>query len=381
MAEHLLHAVSSAVGLLHSWQPVRNPQRILIYKPDHLGDVLLATPALRAIRRHYPDAKIRLVIGEWSSTVLAHNPNFDELVIYNSAMFARYPYFAHDTRDLRRIVGDFNPDLIISLRDDWSTLFHPFAPATRRLNPGWVHVREWIQRRLKRTERNHEVERLWKTLQPLGIEPDGVDKLDYFTTDEERARATDVMMTEGIAEGFAAIHAGTSVPLKEWDLDRFAAIARHVASAYGMQIVLIGSSEEVDRARELAAMIPDLDPIDISGTLNLRITTALLEHAGYYLGSDGGAMHLAAAVGVPTIGLFGPGSYQIFHPVGPNAAGISRHFPCSACSMITCIRPHDTCMQAITVDEVLDETTRLLSIYPPPTAEETDSAYTDGQLS
>lgn len=213
-------------------------------------------------------------------------------------------------------------------------------------------------------------------LRSIDIEPDACAELDYFMTNEERSRAAEAMGMAGIVEGFAAIHPGTSVPLKEWELNRFAEISRHLGRTYGMQIVLVGSIDEVDRSRELAALIPDLHPIDISGKLSLRITTALLEHAGYYLGSDGGAMHLAAIVGVPTIGLFGPGSYHIFHPVGPNAAGVSRHFPCSPCSMITCIRPHDTCMQAITVDEVLIESDRLLTTHRRTSAAESGATFT-----
>jgi len=361
MAEQLLHAVSSVVGALHSWQPVRNPHQILIYKLDHLGDILLATPALRAIRRHYPDATIRMVVGEWSSAVLAHNPNIDELVIYNSAMFARYPYYAHNAAHLRRILSDFDPNLIISLRDDWTTLRYPFRPTVRRVNRGWVHVHEWIQRRRGMIDRRHEIERVWRMLRPLGIEPEEENSIDYYMTDDERSAAMEVMVKRGISHGFAAIHAGTSVPLKEWNLDRFAETARHVASVYGMQIVLVGSAEEVDRSRELGALIADLDPVDVTGQMNIRVTTALLEHAGVYVGSDGGLMHLAAIVGAPTVGLFGPGSYHIFHPIGPRATAVSRLFPCSPCSMITCIRPHDSCMQAITVDDVLQETDRILT--------------------
>lgn len=361
MAEQLLHAASTAIGVLHSWQSIRNVRRVLIYKLDHLGDVLLATPALRAIRRRFPEARIRIVVGEWSSAMLANNPNVDEVAIYNSRMFARFPYVSHDGGDLRRAVAGFNPDLIIGLRDDWRTLRYPFAPGVRRINRGRVHLQEWIQKKRGRVARGHEVDRIWRMLRPLGIEPEESNHLEYVVTDDERGEATETMVQRGIVDGFAVIHAGTSVPLKEWDLDRFAQTARYIARVYAMQIVLIGSPDEVDRSRELMALIGDLDPIDISGELNLRSTAALLEHAGLYLGSDGGAMHLATAVGVPTVGLFGPGSYHIFHPVGDHATAISHLFPCSPCNMITCIRPHDTCMQAITVDEVLRETDRILA--------------------
>jgi ADP-heptose:LPS heptosyltransferase len=72
-------------------------------------------------------------------------------------------------------------------------------------------------------------------------------------------------------------------------------------------------------------------------------------------------MHIASALNVPTVGLFGPGSLPVFRAVGRRTVSISHEFPCSPCYMQNCIRPHDTCMQAITVDEVIQETGRLVS--------------------
>jgi ADP-heptose:LPS heptosyltransferase len=360
MNEPLLHAYSTVVAAMHSWRSIRNVRRILIYKLDHLGDVLLATPALHGIRRRFPHAEIRIVVGEWSRMVLENNPNVDGIIIYNSKEFARHPYTAHRFSDLKRKLGSWKPDLVIGLRDDWRTITGGFFSNARRINRGRVHFKEWIERRRTNRPHSHEVKRLWEMLEPLGIEPIPVEHLDYAVTSEERKSAEEFIQSHGIESPFAIIHAGTSVPLKEWSIERFAEAARHIANNYGMQVVLIGAPEEVDRAADLATMIPDLDPVDISGKLNLRGTAALLERASLYLGSDGGAMHIASAVGTPTLGLFGPGSYHIFSPVGRHAAAISHLFPCSPCTMTTCVRPHDTCMQSITIDEVLEETDKLV---------------------
>ena len=86
-----------------------------------------------------------------------------------------------------------------------------------------------------------------------------------------------------------------------------------------------------------------------------------MRKAELYVGSDGGAMHLATATGIRTVGLFGPGSFEVFSPVGARTIGITRNFPCSPCTQVQCIRPHDTCMHAITSDEVVIAIDRLLS--------------------
>lgn len=361
MNEPLLHAFSTLIGAVHGWRSIRQVRRILVYKLDHLGDVLLATPALRAIRRRFPEAEIKIVVGEWSQTVLQNNPNVDEIVVYNSKEFARYPYTAHKLRDLKRRIGAWTPDLIIGLRDDWRTVTDGFFTSARRINRGRVHFRQWLERKRTNGPHSHEVKRLWSILAPLGIEREPVERLEYWVSDAERKDASEFMLAHGIESPFALIHAGTSVPLKEWSLDRFAEAARHISAVHGLQIVLIGAPEEVDRSSDLVSLIRDLAPVDISGKLNLRGTAALMERASLYLGSDGGAMHVASAVGTPTVGLFGPGSYHIFRPVGRHAAAISHLFPCSPCTMTTCVRPLDTCMQAISVDEVLMETGKLMS--------------------
>lgn len=355
-----LYAYSAAVGALYAWRPIRNVRRILIYKLDHIGDVLIATPALRAIRRKFPDAEIKIVVGEWSQAVLEHNPNVDDVLIYNSVIFTRAPYTPHKLRDLQRRLGDWKPDLEIGLRDDWRTISHAIFAGIRHVERGRAHMMEWFRRKRTGLPHMHEVDKLWVVLRPLGILPEPVDRLEYYVTEAERRNAIEFMRRTGITRPFVVVHAGTSVLLKEWSIDRFADAAWHIHQQYGMRVVLVGTPEERKRSQELASLISDLDPIDISGQLDLRETAALMERASLYLGSDGGLMHMASAVGVPTLGLFGPGSYHIFHPVGRHSAAVSHLFSCSPCEMTHCVRPHDTCMHAITVDEVVQETDLLM---------------------
>jgi ADP-heptose:LPS heptosyltransferase len=361
MYEPPLFAFSALVGLIHGRHPISDVRRILIYKLDHIGDVLMATPALRAIRRRFPNAEIRIAVGEWSSAVLKGNPNIDGILIHNSGAFARLPYAHHTLRGLKRRLGDWRPDLVIGLRDDWRTLAASLFSGARRIERGRVHLRERWELKRRGKPYHHELDRIWETLRPLGITPDPEPKLDYFVTDDERQKAEEVMAACGLRRPFAVIHTGASTPLKEWPLERFAEVARHAANELNLAILLIGTPEEVERSARLAEMISDLDPVDISGRFGLRDTAAIIEHASLYVASDGGMMHVAAALNIPTVGLFGPGSLPVFRAVGPRTVSISHEFPCSPCYMQTCIRPHDTCMQAITVDEVSQETGRLVN--------------------
>ena len=355
-----LYIVSALASLVHRWRDRSRVERILIFKLDHLGDLLIATPALRAIRARFPNAEIRIVVGEWNTVLLRDNPSVDAVHVYNSARFCRPPSKPTPFSELRRQLGSWRPDLIIGMRDDWNTLGYSFFSRASRVERGAAHLIEYSQRARTRQPLYHEIERLWRTLAPLGIEREEDPQLDYFISDEERLEAQRFMAARGIRAPFAMLHAGATQPLREWPIERFASIARHLARNWGMQIVLVGIDRERGSSQSLSALIGDLDHVDVTGELGLRPTAALMAEGSLYVGSDGGAMHLAAAVGTPTVGLFGPGSFHVFSPIGRRTIGITRMFPCSPCVQVNCIRPHDTCMQAITTDEVVEAIDRLL---------------------
>lgn len=348
----MLYIVSALTGLIHRWTERRNVDRVLIFKLDQLGDLLIATPALRSIRARFPHAEIRIVVGEWNTALLESNPSVDVVHVYNSDRFCRLPNKPHAFAHLRKQLGAWRPDLIIGLRDDWHTLMYSMFTSAARVERGGAHIVEFTERARSRQSRYHEIERLWRTLAPLGIKREADTRLEYVVTDDERVVTNRFIETRGIVAPFAMIHAGATQPLREWPVERYAAIARHINRRWGMQIVLLGVDRERDRSRALAELISDLNPVDVTGQLGLRATAALMAEAGLYLGSDGGAMHLAAAVNIPTVGLFGPGSFHVFSPIGPRTVGISKMFPCSPCAQVDCIRPHDTCMMAILLDEV-----------------------------
>jgi heptosyltransferase III len=355
-----LYIASALAGVLRRFNARRPVERILIFKLDHLGDLLIATPALRAIRNRFPNAEIRIVVGEWNVALLRGNPSVDKVHVYNSARFSRHPNIPTPFSSLKQQLGGWRPDLVIGLRDDWHTLGFSLFTRAARVERGSAHLVEYAERARTRQPWRHEIERLWRTLAPLGIERDDDPQLDYFVDEHERLEARRFMAERGIPDRFMMLHAGATQTLREWPLERFAVIARYMARHYGMRPVLVGVDRERERSRGLAELIRDLGPIDITGELGLRPTAALMAEGALYVGSDGGAMHLAAAVGTPTIGLFGPGAYHVFSPIGRRTIGVTRHFPCSPCAQITCIRPHDTCMQAITTDDVIEAIERVV---------------------
>lgn len=356
-----IFAVAAVLSWLGYRRPIpTNPQRILIYKPDHLGDVLMATPALRAIRQHYPQADIKIVVGEWSEQLLQNNPDIDGVVRYNSKKFIRWNMQPVSLRKALSSLQGWKPDIVISLRDDWAILRASIFNRTPRVDRGKAQLREWLNRKKSGRVKRHETELLLDVLAPLNITPlQQPPQLRYIVEDSERVWATNLLHELGIDTQFAIIHPGVSVPLREWEVERFAIVAQEFSKRWGWRIVVVGSPEEQRKGRTLAQMLHAYNPIDLSGQLRLRQTAAIIEKAAIYVGSEGGLMHIAAAIEVPTLGLFGPG-YQVFYPVGSHVRTINHSFPCSPCSQQRCIRPNDTCMMAITSDEVIAAANELI---------------------
>ncbi len=347
-----LHLISALAGLIHNFKESKPVNKILIYKLDHLGDLLISTPVIKSIRNKFPNAVIKIVAGEWSINVFKGNPYIDEIIYYNSQYFSREPYLPHNFGDLKKKIKTWNPDLIISLRDDWDTCISNLFTKASVCDIGRTQIIAKLQRKAN-DKFDHITLRQSKTVSRIGITNIQSDKYDFFISDDEVIESRKIIESNLIKDNFVVVHNGASNLLKEWEVERFAEIAKFIYKNYNYQIVLIGSPNEIEITNKLYDLLKDIDCINLSGRMNFRITAAFLKNARLYIGCDGGIMHLAAALGVKTIGLFGPGSIDLFKPLTKNSIGISKNYSCSPCYQQTCIRPNDSCMDAIKVIDVL----------------------------
>jgi ADP-heptose:LPS heptosyltransferase len=163
-------AVSVVVNALGRTRRSSGPLRILVVKLDHLGDVVLATPALGALRERYPDAAIDVLVHPGSAVVVEHNPAVTRVVTYRSERFARPGPSSVDGMSRLREIARAGYDVIVELRGDERTLLLPFlAGATRRVDRGTVRIRESLRRRARGAAHRpmHEVEVNLEVVLPL----------------------------------------------------------------------------------------------------------------------------------------------------------------------------------------------------------------------
>jgi heptosyltransferase-2 len=311
------------------------PTTILLVRFGALGDVILATPLVRALRRALPHAAITFVTKARYAPILAHNPHLTGLVTLGAAASVR-----DLAAELRRTRWDCRLDLHGSMR----------ARALRLLVGGrWRGVPRDRARRALVTRLGIDTlapfpaaERYFRAARALGVTPDG-GPAEVFTSAADDAQATALLP----AGPYVVLAPGAAHATKRWPPAHWRALARRLRAS-GERVVGAGTDAE----RRL---------LDAPGIVDafgwpLGPTAALLREARLVVANDSGLMHLATAVGAPVVALFGPTTRQLgYFPYRAPARVLERTLSCRPCSPYGgahCPQGDHQCMIGITPDEV-----------------------------
>jgi heptosyltransferase-2/heptosyltransferase-3 len=374
LRERLRLLVLQIVGALLRRVQRRVPpriERVLVIKPDHLGDVLLLTPALRALRQQPPQAHITLLLGPWSRAVVAHNPDIDTLQI------CEFPGFARQARTSARepyrvllqtawLLRSSRYDAAIIARDDhwWGALLAALAGVPVRIGYKIATVAPFLTHALPHDPTMHVTQQALDLLVALtGTPVTTRPALRPPLTDDDRDWAARWLAEAGLGEQpVAALHPGTGGRGKLWLGQRWAEIA-DALHRRGMRVLLTGGPGEATLVGQIATQIHQ-PPLTLVGTASVGQLAAVYERCSVVLGVDSGPLHLAAAVDTPTVVLFGPSDWQRYGPWGDEAR---HHVLCSGlwCSPCNNLErcPRGTapseCMTLISTTAVLRTVDRL----------------------
>ncbi|MDX1931855.1 MAG: glycosyltransferase family 9 protein [Capsulimonadales bacterium] len=302
--------------------PVRRV--VVLTKHHYMGDTIVAVPLLRAARSVYPGAEITLLTGKMGAVALQECPYIDSIHCYN-------PRDRHySSGNLRKaLFGDERPDVCLisdrSFRSAWigyrlgARIRAGFASEGRAF---------LLTHRVPYRKNAPEIECFLDILR--AVAPEGKDRLPYdptpqlFLSDSERQRGMALLRErEAIGPFLVGLQAGASYPAKQWTIAGFAAVADALASD-GHGIVLLGSGKaETDAARQLRQVIPHVPLVDLTGATTLRETMGVLSHLSLFIGNDTGVNHMAASLGISTIGLFGPTRADKWGHDGPRGIVLS----------------------------------------------------------
>ncbi|HET7909978.1 MAG TPA: putative lipopolysaccharide heptosyltransferase III [Nitrospira sp.] len=336
------------------------PRNVLTIKLRYLGDVLLATPTLHSLKSAYPGAKLTALVNRGTEDILKGNPDVDEILSLDRGSIFQQSRFVLDIR--RR-----GFDTVVDLTDGDRAAFLTWMSGAR-VRIGFNAEERWTGRCYTTVVSGrpgaHRINRDLAALVPLGIEAgDGIPQI--WLGPEDEAFADQLAAQVGIPRDRPCVvfQPGARYWFKAWPPERFAELGDRLNDRFDCQILVCGSAQEaalaqavVDRAKSRL--------LNIAGRSDVRTLAALLKRSALFVGNDTGAMHIAAAVGTPVVGLFGPSNPAEWGPRGARVKTIYKGLDCRVCFHPTCRRGEDNCMKLITVDEVMAAATRQIEDAP-----------------
>jgi heptosyltransferase-2/heptosyltransferase-3 len=307
----------------------RDGLRVLLIRPDHIGDLLFATPALRLLRTSLPDAQLTALVGPWGKPVLAGNPCLDEVIECEFPGFGRKPNasFLAPYSQLWQWAARIRRehfDLAVMLRFDhwWGAWLADLAGIPVRIGYDIPECRPFLTQALPYQDARHEVQQnltlakaavRWAGQKPKA----GPELLEFALSPTDQLYIASYLSARGIglAERLIVTHPGAGAPVKLWTAEKWAEVADALAERLGARVVITGGRDELDLAWSVYALMR-ADAVVAAGDTSLGQLAALFSRSALVLGPDCGPLHLAVAVGAPTVHLYGPASMVKFGPWG-----------------------------------------------------------------
>lgn len=341
---------------------LRNIKKILIIQLGDIGDVVWTTPTLWAVKGAYPDAQVSILVKEGYGALLEEDPSLDkvfEIRGYEGGLLRKGREQIRFLRVLRR--EGFS--LVIDLRaGDRGAIIAYLTGAPMRVSllyrkgvPFWRNrlFTHLIDPPVLNKKIRGAAEQSLRIVRGLGIESrEPTPRL--WVSEDVNMRVQEVLQNEKMAElGYwITLNPFARWGYKEWSLERWPEIIDWLWDKYQMATVIIGASEEKERARALVKKCRGV-VFNLAGKTSLRELPGLLRLSFLHIGVDSAAPHIAAAVGTPTITIYGPSDWFDWAPVGDRHKVVFPDKECVPCHRKGCQdEGWSRCLEELTVEQV-----------------------------
>jgi lipopolysaccharide heptosyltransferase II len=377
VVQRLVYVVLGVAGRLTSIhlgprRPLQpgDPQirRILVVRVDLIGDVVLSLPAVRALRRAYPQAEIDMLVLPSATGVLAGERDLAHILTYDPNIWRRpiallKPRNWQGVRALLATLRGPRYDLCVSVAGDWGSVLARLSGARRRVGyageayPGFMT--DPVPGR-RYASAMHEVEYVLRLARAAGGSVIAADAQPRLCVAPEAAAAiTSLLARAGLGDEsrpLVALHAGAqNGQAKRWPTASWAALADRLTMELGACVVLTGAPS--DAPMTAAIQRRARRPVyDLAGQTTLVELVALLARCDLVVSGDSGPLHIACAVGAPVVGLYGPTDPNISGPLAPDAIVLRHAIWCAPCydasATADCRFSNPVCMKGLTPDVV-----------------------------
>ena len=331
-------------------------KRILIARTDRIGDVLLSTPVIKALRDKYPHSYIAMMVSAYARDIVEGNPYLDKVIIYDKEVL--HKSWLSSFRFARGLKKN---------KFDLAVILHPTNRVHLVSFLAGIPKRVGYDRKLgflltdrikhtKQLGEKHELEYNLDLLRYLGIEPR--DKNLFMPLKPESEKwVKELFRQEGIREAdrLLAIHPAASCPSKIWPPERFAQTADKLAQNYGFKILVIAGPKDVKLAEALVKHLRS-SVINLAGKTSITQLASLLKRCSLFISNDSGPVHIASAIGTPVISIFGRNqaglSPRRWEPVGLKDRILHKEAGCVECLAHNCQKQF-ACLKAISMEDVV----------------------------
>lgn len=342
---------------------------VLAIRLDLMGDLIFTLPALEALREAAPQARLSVLVLPYTADLLRGHPAVDRVIPVDVNRWRRAGEWGVG-RAPRQAMGALAE--LRRERYDLCVSFYGRVGAAAALLSGADYLVGYREEGFPATfdlpvpgrrylQRRHEAEYCLELVRALGAQTSG--KPPRLRVDPAAAECVETLLSgAGISSGerLVALHPGAlNMAAKRWFPDRWAAVADRVQRELGTRVALVGSASELPLVEQLRSRMAT-PPVVLVGRTSVPELVALLARCDLFLGCDSGPLHVASALGVPSVSVYGPTDPAITGPLGPNGRVLRAQVECSPCydpmNPSACRRPDHLCMAGVSVDEVFEAT-------------------------
>jgi len=331
---------------------IKGITKICVIHLNQIGDLCFSLPLLKSLRDHFPEASIHCVLRPYLEGLLRDSPYVDRIILRRDSYPARLGLLMTLIRQ--------HYDLIIALpRSEEALMLTGLSGA--RLKAGFNHAPWDLGLDVKEVIQGHNS---WfnnaKLLKRLGIPITQDNYVGLLKVDEP-------MSLKGMPFRYAVFSPGASKRrlAKAWDERKFALVIAGLSMEFGLSCVLVGGDDTAECTGVISGYVGEFlkggvqQVVDLAGKINLRELAAVLKKAKLFVGIDSGVMHMASALNIPTVGIFGPTDPFYVAPQNKQSIVVRQDLACSPCYMRTPC-DHRRCLEELDAQAVLEACRKII---------------------
>lgn len=339
--------------------PLEDLRTILLIQLGDIGDVVYSFPCARALKEAMPKAKLVMAVRQKAAGLVEGCRWADEVIAVDGTPRGAWETLRQQWRFWRTVRG-YGFDLAIDLRTGTrGAVLAALSGAPFRLAPYALDGTLWRNRLFTHLamptgkQQQFIVEHYLEILTPWGIQTETLLP-EIRVAPERLAEAERLLAVYGLArqEKLIAIQPFSLWGYKEWKTEKMAALIRRLRAEHGLPVLIVGGLDEQEKAEKIVALVGK-GVCNLAGKTSIALLPALLQKCCLFIGVDSAGLHVAAAVGTPTIGLYGPSGFATWAPRGERHLVVHKDFSCVPCQRKGC---EDSlvsrCMDELNVDEV-----------------------------